>query len=84
MTIPLALFLYIFYAFLLVWFVFCSVAVYHMINYGFKTFATFLATAIFVVFSVITLMVVFYYIGKIDWQMNVTIMDGIFLNNLDY
>jgi len=84
MTFPLAIFLYIFYAFLLVWFIFCAVAVYHMVSYGFKTFLTFLTTVIFIAFSVILLLVVFNFIGKVDWQTSISIFEGISNNSLNY
>lgn len=84
MTLPLIYFLYAFYAFLAVWFVLCLVVVYHLATYGFKNNTTFFATFIFIAFSIILVLAVFGFIGKINWQTSITLFEGIKLTPTTY
>lgn len=77
MTLSLSIFLYIYLAFLLLWFIFCLVAIFHMLKFGFKNFTTFFTTFVFISIAIIMLITSYSYIVKIDWQMNITIFEGI-------
>ncbi len=77
MTFFLSIFLYIYLAFLFFWLVFCWVAIYHMLRFGFKNFTTFFTTFIFIGISIIMLAVSYNYIIEIDWDANITILGGI-------
>ena len=79
MVIPLKIFLYIYFAFIVFWLIMCVVAIYHMFKFGFKNFTTFLSTFIFVVVTLLLLSSSYYYISQIDWEFNISIMEG-FLN----
>lgn len=83
MTFSLAILLYIYLAFLFFWLVFCWVAIYHMLRFGFKNFTTFFTTFIFIGVAIIMLVVSYNYIGQIDWNINVTILEGMFNFNIE-
>ena len=76
MTISLVIFLYIYYAFLALWGIFFLAGLYHMFKFGFKNFMTFLSTFIFFVIAVIMLLVSFYYINQIDWDINIAVFES--------
>lgn len=83
MTFPLIYFLYIYYAFLAIWSLFCFVVVFHMLKYGFKNLTNFIVTLIFIVVSIILVIISFYFINQIDWGTNISIFSG-FSNTLEY
>ena len=76
MTFSLAVFLYIYYGFLVVWLIFCLVAIYHMFKFGFKTFTTFASTFIFIVVAVIMLVFSLAFINGVNWDTEITILGG--------
>lgn len=84
MTFSISVFLYIYIAFLIVWFILCLTAIYHMFKFGFKNFATFLSTFIFIFIAILMLSSSFYYISGIDWTVNISIMDGIFDRSIGF
>ena len=75
MAITLSIFLYIYFAFLLVWLILSLVAIYHMLKFGFKSFATFSATFIFIAISIFLLAGSFKYLSEIDWQKEIIVVD---------
>jgi hypothetical protein len=75
MSITLSIFLYIYFAFLFVWLILSLVAIYHMLKFGFKSFATFSATFIFIVISIFLLLGSYTYLSQIDWQKEIIIFD---------
>jgi len=78
MTFPLYIFLFLYFAFLTLWLIFSLIAVYHILKFGFKNFITFFTTFIYISVSVIMLFGSYYYISQIDWNMNITILRGLF------
>jgi hypothetical protein len=80
MIITLKIFLYLYIAFLFAWISLSVSAVYHMFKWGFKNFITYLSTFIFVVVSVLMLLVSFYFISQIDWDINITEIQSIYSN----
>ena len=62
-----AIFLYIYYAFLIGWFLIAFVALYHILSFGMKGLTTFFATILFVSVSYMILSASFYYIDQTDW-----------------
>lgn len=78
MTFKLSILLIPYILFIIAWFIFCIVAVYHMMKFGFKNFTTFITTFIFISVAIIMLYASFNYINKIDWQTEVTILKNAF------
>jgi len=78
MVLQLKYFLYVYYAFLFVWFLFFLVSVYHMLKFGFKNFITPLTTFVFIGFALILLFVSFSFIASIDWSAEISIFLDIF------
>lgn len=83
MTFPLIYFLYIYYAFLVLWAFFGFVVVFHMVKYGFKNLNNFFITLIFIVVGAALVLVSFYFIDQIDWETRVSIFKN-FSNSLEY
>jgi len=81
MVLQLKYFLYVYYAFLAVWFLFFLVSVYHIFKFGFKNFTTFFTTLIFIGFALILLSISFSFILAIDWNTEITIFTGLLNNN---
>lgn len=75
MTFALLIFLYIYFVFLFIWLIFSLVAIYHMLKFGFKSFATFSATFIFIAVSVFLLLGSYKYLSEIDWQKEIIVFD---------
>jgi len=80
MTFPLSIFLIPYFILLAVWLILSLVAVFHMLKFGFKTFATFVSVFLYIGVSLIMLNVSYYYIKGIDWNANVSIFE-IFIDN---
>ncbi len=78
MTFPLYFLLIIYAIFLAVWSIFGLVAVYHMIRFGFFNFVTFFTTFIFIAVAAVILFYSFNFFSQIDWNLNVSIFEGIF------
>ena len=77
MTFSLMILLYIYYAFLAFWGIFFLAGLYHMLKFGFRTFFTFFWTFFFLVVAVIMLLVSFYYINQLEWDVNITLFEGL-------
>ncbi|MCD4761376.1 hypothetical protein K8R32_00260 [bacterium] len=73
MIINLNIFLFIYYAFLVFWLVFCLVAVYHMLKFGFKNSITVATTFIFLIIASLLVLTSFNFIWEIDWNTQVEI-----------
>jgi hypothetical protein len=73
MSFPLSIFLYIYLVFLLIWFIFSIIGVYHMLKYGFLNFMTFFSVFLYFTVSVAMLLVSYNFISGIDWNLNITI-----------
>ena len=84
MTFSLSVFLYLYIAFLVIWFVLFLVAIYHMLKFGFKNFTTFFTTFLFIATSFAMLLVSFNYISQIDWTINVEIFKGLFNSEMPF
>jgi len=76
MTFQLSILLWIYIGFLLVWFGFFMVALYHMFKFGYKNFITFFTTLIFAGVAVLMIMAAGVFIGQIDWSAEITIFNG--------
>ena len=77
MSFPLYIFLIIYFLFLFVWGIFGLIGIYHMIKFGLLNPATFILTFIFIAGSITFLAVSYNYISAIDWNVNVSILEGI-------
>jgi len=85
MTFPLYIFLAIYGLFLVVWIIFSWVALFHMIKFGFKNFTTFFTTFIYIAISLLLLAGSYNFISQIDWQANISLLEGLFeMNNTFY
>lgn len=73
MSFTLILLLNIYYAFLVVWLIFCLVALYHLLKYGFKNLVTLGVIIIFITISALLLLTSFFYINQIDWSTEINI-----------
>ena len=81
MTFSLSILLYIYLGFLVVWFAFFMVALYHMFKFGFKNLMTLIMTFIFAAVAVLMLMATSAFISQIDWSAQVTLLDWVKNNN---
>lgn len=81
MSFPLVIFLYIYFAFLFVWLIFSAVGVYHLVKYGFLNFMTFFSLFAYAAVSFLILAVSYDYIREVDWNITVSIFQGIFNSN---
>ena len=77
MEFPLIVFLYIYYAFLLLWAILFFIALYHMFRFGFRSLESILAVVFFIGIAGLMLDASFQYINKIDWQQTVTVFKDI-------
>ena len=73
MIISLDFFLYIYYAFLIVWALLFLSVIYHMLKFGLKSFMTFMMTFLFIAIAILLLNVSYIYISQIDWNNTITI-----------
>jgi len=84
MTFSLSIFLYLYIAFLVVWFFLSLSAIYHMLKFGFKNLVTFLSTFIFIIISILILASSYYYISEIGWKTQISLFDGILSQTLEF
>jgi len=84
MTFSLSIFLYLYIAFLVMWFFLSLSAIYHMFKFGFKNLITFLSTFIFIIISIFLLASSYYYISEIDWKTQISLFEGIFSRTLEF
>lgn len=75
MPITLKFLLYPYFAFLIVWLIFSLVAVYHLLKFGFKNFATFLAVFLYAGVSALMLKMSYDYIARIDWSADIIFLE---------
>lgn len=68
MTLQLSFFLYLYLAFLLFWFIFSVIAVYHMFKFGFKNITTYLTVFLYITLAAFILIASFTYIAQVDWN----------------
>lgn len=78
MSFPISIFLYLYYAFLVIWAVFSLAELYHMLKFGFKTATTFFATFTYLAVAIIILTISFNYINQVDWQSEISVFTGAF------
>lgn len=76
MSFPIAIFLYLYYAFLVGWALFSLVGVYHMLKFGFKSFTSFFITLSYLAVSFIILTASWSYTSRIDWQERLSFFEG--------
>lgn len=78
----LIIFLYTYYAFLVVWFLIALISLFHILSYSVRDLATVFATLVFIGVSGLMLSSSFYYIDQIDWTTSVSLFNVDFnLNN---
>lgn len=75
MTFTISIFLIPYAIFFLIWLIMSIVAIYHMLKFGFKSFATFFATFLFVIIASVIIGVSYHYINQIDWNLQISIFD---------
>ena len=73
MAVQLALFLYIYYGFLVFWALLFLAVIYHMLKFGLKSFTTFLLTFLFIAVAILLLNVSYIYLSQIDWDKMIVI-----------
>lgn len=76
MLITISIFLYLYFGFLAIWSVFSLVAIYHMLKFGFKSFATFATTILFICVSLFVLAGTYNYLSDIDWNKEIIIFQN--------
>lgn len=67
-SVPLYVFLFIYFFFLLAWAAFFLINVSHLVHTGTMTVASFSATIAFLAFSAVILLATFYFLKDISWQ----------------
>lgn len=77
MTFTLNIFLYIYLAFLLVWFILSMVGFYHLIRFGGRMFGTFFVGLIYLVGVLMIGSLSYLYMSPIDWDTEIVIFDNI-------
>lgn len=85
-SVPLYIFLFIYFFFLIGFAAFFFINLGHFVHTGTMTFASFFATVSFLVFSTVVLMATFYIVREVSWQQTVTLwnmqwLGSIFSNN---
>lgn len=78
MSFPLYYFLITYFIFLLIWSILSLVAIYHVLRFGFLNFATLVSTLIFIIVSTVILIYSYNFINQIDWNLNVSLWQGVF------
>ena len=78
MSFPLYYFLTTYFLFLLIWSIFSLVAIYHVLRFGFLNFTTLASTLIFIAVSAMLLIYSYNFINQIDWNLNVSLWQGVF------
>ena len=73
MIFELKLLLFIYYGFLVVWFLFSLIALYHMFRFGFKGITSLVTVIIYIAVSFLLSSVSFNYINYIDWDTEIEI-----------
>jgi len=68
MTIPLAIFYYIYLIFVLGFLVFTVFNVYHLVRFGYLTFTNITIIVFYIVVSILILSISWRYTSAIDWQ----------------
>jgi hypothetical protein len=68
MLIPVAIYLYAFYGFLVFWVVMSFIALFHLLTFGIKNMVTFFAASIYIVISVLVITTTFTSMQPIEWQ----------------
>jgi len=81
-SIPLYVFLFIYFFFLLGFLAFFFVNISHLVHTGTMTFASFAATIIFLAFSGAILLATFYFIRDLDWQATLTLWDNRWIGSI--
>jgi len=67
MQIQLSIFLYVYLAFLVLWFFFSITALYHVFKFGFRNFISYMSVFVYIFVSVAVLAATFVYISQADW-----------------
>lgn len=73
MMLPLIIFLYIYLALAFIFCLFAFFNLYHMVRFSFWTFASFLATFLFLAGTVIIFFLSFEEIRAVNWQQTVDV-----------
>lgn len=68
MAIPLSIFLYIYYAFLVFWGIFSLIGVYHMLKFGMKNFTTFFTTFSYLAVAFILIVLTYNFVAQVGWD----------------
>ncbi|PLX26628.1 hypothetical protein C0583_06355 [Candidatus Parcubacteria bacterium] len=82
MTIKLSFFLYLYFAFIVVWAIFSVIALYHMFKFGFKKLSTYAVIVLYILVALFMLSISVYYINQFDWTL--VIFDSSNINNSPY
>jgi hypothetical protein len=75
MSIPLIIFLYIYYGFLVIWGLLFLAVVYHLIKFGLQSILTIIVLVVFITVALLLLYISFLFITQVDWQSTVTILN---------
>lgn len=76
MTIPLIAFLYLYLLFILAWFAFSLIALYHIIKFGQINFKSLSVTFAYLVVSTVIISLSYAYLSQINWGVSLTIFQG--------
>ena len=77
LEIPLVIFYYIYLILVLVSLFFTFFNVYHLVRFGFLTISNIVAIAIYIFVSATILLISWNYIGQIDWQQSIPLIQEI-------
>lgn len=84
MSFPLYIFLFVYFLFLFGWVVFSLLAIYHMVKFGAVTFATFFSSFVYIAGSAALLFISYNFLSQIEWNMNVSFLEGIFTSGFNF
>jgi hypothetical protein len=77
MEFPLYIILIPYLIFILVWFIFSLVALYHMFKFGFKNITTYFTSFLYVLIATGMLAVSYIYLNELDWTVKISVLNNI-------
>jgi hypothetical protein len=81
-TLPLYIFLFIYFGFLAVFTIFSLINFYHILTTGTFTFNSFVITFFVFALTVLTLYFTYSLLANIDWQTEITLFNSNWITNL--
>lgn len=77
MSIPIALFFYLYVFVILVFILYSCFNIYHLLRFGHLTWGTISTLVVYILVAAIILTISFFYINQINWQQEITLYPAI-------